>query len=125
MRWRRLGEGILTLTDSTEMSTCWLAFGDALHPKYAVPIGVSVTGQGGAPVIAWEPGKPAFVRLMNRVRTMGPGRVWGCTALGPQLPVVAGGLITPGQVVALDLPILPGKLGPVGRIKFPARMSYR
>jgi len=59
--------------DSIEKGSCWPAFGDALYAKYHVPIGISVTGQGGAPVSAWEPGKPAFVWLMTRALTFGPG----------------------------------------------------
>jgi hypothetical protein len=51
----------------------WPSFGDAMYNKYHVPIGVAVTGQGGAPVRNWEAGRPAFVWMMLRINQLGPG----------------------------------------------------
>ena len=44
-----------------------------MFAKYGVPIGVAVTGQGGAPVGNWQPGTPAFIWTMTRMMELGQG----------------------------------------------------
>jgi hypothetical protein len=59
--------------DTYDMGSFWPAFGDALYAKYHVPIGVAVTGQGGAPVISWRPGEAPLAWTMTRILQLGPG----------------------------------------------------
>lgn len=71
--WRLANDPQPGAFDNYERGSCWPAFGDSLFAKYRVPIGISMTGTGGAPVSHWTPGTPAFVWLMTRVLTLGPG----------------------------------------------------
>ena len=59
--------------DTYRFGSFWPAFGDAMFAKYQVPIGVAVTGQGGAPVSNWTPGSPAFVWTVLRMMELGKG----------------------------------------------------
>ncbi len=59
--------------DDSKFGSFWPSFGDAMHAKYGVPIGVAVTGQGGAPVGNWTPGSPAFIWTMTRMMELGKG----------------------------------------------------
>jgi hypothetical protein len=59
--------------DDSRFGSFWPSFGDAMFAKYKVPIGVAVTGQGGAPVSAWTPGSPAFIWLTTRMMALGKG----------------------------------------------------
>ena len=59
--------------DTSDMGSFWPAFGDAMYARYKVPIGVAVTGQGGAPVISWRPGENPFLWTMTRLLQLGPG----------------------------------------------------
>ncbi|HEY3418856.1 MAG TPA: sialate O-acetylesterase, partial [Armatimonadota bacterium] len=71
--WRIANDPQPGVRDSIDGGSFWPAFGDAMYRKYQVPIGVAVTGHGGAPVTNWSPGTPAFIWTMTRILELGPG----------------------------------------------------
>jgi len=58
--------------DKTKGGSCWPTFGDAMHTRFRVPIGVAVTGRGGTSVYAWKPGSDLFNWMILRVCQLGP-----------------------------------------------------
>ncbi|MGE9290147.1 MAG: sialate O-acetylesterase, partial [Puniceicoccales bacterium] len=59
-------------TDGSQGGSPWTYFGDALVERYDVPVAISLTGHGGAPVQRWTPGKFPFYWLMMRIEQLGP-----------------------------------------------------
>lgn len=59
--------------DASTGGSFWPAFGDAMHEKYQVPIGVATTGHGGTSVRQWAPGGELFGWTLTRMRQLGPG----------------------------------------------------
>jgi hypothetical protein len=59
--------------DFTQGGSFWPAFGDAMHRRLGVPIGVAVTGHGGTAVCQWQPGGELFDWMMRRILLLGPG----------------------------------------------------
>ncbi len=57
--------------DNSRWGSFWPSFGDALYQLEHVPVGVAVTGRGGAPVSNWRPGSLGFCWTMNRINQLG------------------------------------------------------
>ena len=73
MEWQLADDPQTGTHDDYRSGSFWPSFGDAMFAKYGVPIGVAVTGQGGAPVSNWTPGSPAFIWLATRMMALGKG----------------------------------------------------
>ncbi|MBI5685387.1 MAG: hypothetical protein HZC54_09905 [Verrucomicrobia bacterium] len=58
--------------DKTQRGSIWPTFGDAMHARFRVPIGVAVTGHGGTSVYAWKPGGELNNWMMMRILQLGP-----------------------------------------------------
>jgi hypothetical protein len=58
--------------DKTQRGSFWPTFGDAMHARFRVPIGVAVTGHGGTSVYAWKPGGELHNWMMTRILQLGP-----------------------------------------------------
>lgn len=71
--WRPADDPQPGVHDESQNGSPWPAFGDAMHERYNVPIGLSVTGHGGTSVDQWRPGGELFEWMMARVNAMGPG----------------------------------------------------
>ena len=61
------------VADKSQGGSFWPAFGDAMHARYGVPIGVATTGFGGTSVNQWQPETDLFKWMMTRVGQLGPG----------------------------------------------------
>lgn len=58
--------------DKTTKGSPWPTFGDTMHARFRVPIGIAVTGRGGTSVYAWKPGGELYNWMMMRVLQLGP-----------------------------------------------------
>lgn len=72
-RWRIADDPQPGTHDRSRNGSPWPAFADLMYEKYKVPIGLAVTGHGGASVDQWAPGDELFEWMMTRVRAFGPG----------------------------------------------------
>lgn len=73
VEWQLANDPQAGTHDDSKFGSFWPSFGDAMFARYKVPIGVAVTGQGGAPVSTWTPGSPAFIWLATRMMALGKG----------------------------------------------------
>ena len=71
--WRLGDDPLPGARDSSEWGSPWPSFGDAMVARYHVPIGIAITGIGGAPVQTWSPGTAPFLWTMDRINRLGPG----------------------------------------------------
>lgn len=69
--WRLANDPLHGVADRSQGGSFWPAFGDALHSRYQVPIGVASTGYGGTAVEQWQPGGHLFDGTMRRVHKLG------------------------------------------------------
>lgn len=57
--------------DKSTGGSFWPAFGDALHARLGVPIGVATTGHSGTSIRQWESGGELFLHTLERLRQLG------------------------------------------------------
>ena len=79
--WRLADDPQPGTADHSGGGSCWPAFGDAMHEKFKVPIGVASTGCGATSVRQWlMKGEKIAVHptLDNFVKAVGPDQ-WECT----------------------------------------------
>jgi len=60
------------VADHSKGGSFWPAFGDAMHARYKVPIGIATTGYGGTSVDQWQPDGGLFKWTLTRVHQLGP-----------------------------------------------------
>ncbi|WP_269522694.1 sialate O-acetylesterase [Coraliomargarita parva] len=70
--WRPCEDPLPGSSDFSQGGSPWTFFGDALVEEYHVPVAVSITGHGGAPVQYWKPGSFPFFWVMSRINQFGP-----------------------------------------------------
>lgn len=63
--------------DSHTAGSFWPAFGDAMHARFGVPIGVAVTGHGGTSINAWKTNGELFNWTSARLAALEAGRQGG------------------------------------------------
>ena len=63
--------------DSHTAGSFWPAFGDAMHARFGVPIGVAVTGHGGTSINAWKTNGELFNWTLARIAALESGRQGG------------------------------------------------
>ncbi|MBL8764255.1 MAG: alpha-L-fucosidase [Phycisphaerae bacterium] len=70
--WRIADDPQPGVHDGSTGGSFWPAFGDAMHERFKVPIGVAVTGHGGTSINQWQRNGELFEWMMARVRALGP-----------------------------------------------------
>ncbi|WP_269522743.1 sialate O-acetylesterase [Coraliomargarita parva] len=70
--WQLCEDPLPGSCDGSQGGSPWTFFGDAMVRRYKVPVGIAITGQGGAPVQNWTPGSFPFLWLMARINQFGP-----------------------------------------------------
>ncbi len=70
--WQLCEDPLSGSSDGSEGGSPWTFFGDAMARQHKVPIGITITGHGGAPVQYWKPGSFPFLWVMARIHQLGP-----------------------------------------------------
>lgn len=66
-RWRVADDPQPGAHDEHAVGSFWPAFGDAMHARFGVPIGVAVTGHGGTSINAWKTDGELFRWTLSRL----------------------------------------------------------
>ncbi len=69
--WRLANDPLPGVADRSQGGSFWPAFGDAIHSRYHVPVGVASTGYAGTSVAQWQPGGHLFEETIRRVHQLG------------------------------------------------------
>ncbi|WP_309386231.1 sialate O-acetylesterase [Cerasicoccus frondis] len=71
-RWQLCEDPLPGSSDSSQGGSPWTFFGDRIAREQNVPVGIAITGHGGAPVQNWTPGSFPFLWVMTRINQFGP-----------------------------------------------------